>query len=170
MHVFGVPVGWLPAGVVALTRLGVYGALGWGMLQRRREAWSATILELLRSLACFMVPVVFGDRTLTASAYPTAWAQGLLTAALPLLLVVDVGLVVGWRPPPGFERWLTLVLRVFGASAALAALWLRRHDEGFEVKPPGGWTSLMMEGLPLVLLVACVEGVALFVSLAGHFR
>lgn len=168
MHVFGVPVAWLPAGLVALTRLGVYSALAWGMLERRREAWAATILELLRSLVCFMVPVVFGDRT--ASAYPTAWAQGLLTAALPLLLIIDVCLANGWRPHQALEAWLALMLRLWGASAVIAAMWLRRHDEGFDLKPPGGWIGLLKEGLPLVMLMGFVEGAALFWSLAARFR
>lgn len=165
LHVLGVPVVRLPAVLVALVRLGFYSGLAWGLWQGQRLAWSAAILELGRSLLFFMVPVVFGGTALAGSAYPTAWAQGLLTAALPVLFPFDAALAAGWRPPPNLEHLLALVLRFWGALAGIAALWLRRTPVGMEVPPERQWQTLLREGLPLVLLLATVESAALFWSL-----
>jgi hypothetical protein len=166
MHVFGQVVGWEPGVVVALVRMGVYGGLAWGMLHHRREAWAATVLELLRSLICFMTPLLLGDRSLTAAAYPTAWAQGLLTAVLPLLLPLDVAVAGGWRPPYWYEDVLNMALRMWGATSVFAALWLRHRGAAFGAPPQREWVTIFREGLPPVLLVAAVEGVTLYWSLA----
>lgn len=165
LHVLGLPIARLPALGVALVRLGIYSGLWWGLVRGQRVAWAATVLELARSLIFFMVPFVFGERALMAAAYPTVWAQGLLTAGLPLILPFDVALAMGWRPPFQLELALALPLRLWGATAAVAALWLRRHASGFEVPPEHRWLTLLKDGLPVVLLLSAVESGALFWSL-----
>ena len=167
MHVLGVPVSWASGVGVALVRIGFYTGMAWGLIGGSRVAWAATVLELARSLLFFFVPVVFGDRSLTVSAYPTLWAQGLLTAGLVFLLPLDIALALSWRPPPQLEPALAIAMRVWGSSAALAGLWLRRYTVGYDVPPEGADWTMLRDGLPPVLLISAVEGGAVFWTLAA---
>lgn len=151
---------FLPALAVAFTRMGLYTGLGLGLLRRDRAAWAGSVLEIGRTVLLFLLAVLFHGGALMGALFPAWWAQGLLSAVLPLQLGLLAALDWGWRPGPGLEVNVMLAARLLLAASVLGALSLRRRGEEFGVAPGAGWRVLFGAGLPLVLVLTAVEAVA----------
>jgi hypothetical protein len=151
---------FLPALAVAFLRMGVYTGLGLGLLRRDRTAWAGCVLEIGRTVLMFLLAVVFHGGSLMGALFPAWWAQGLLSAVLPLLLALLAALDWGWRPGSGLEVYLMFAVRILVAATVLGAMALRRRGEEFGVAPGGGWRILLGAGLPVVLVLTAAEAVA----------
>lgn len=150
----------LPAVVVAFARMGLYTGVGLGLLRRDRTAWAAGVWEVARTVVLFLASVFFHGGSLMGALFPAWWAQGLLSAALPLLLVLLVAVDWGWRPGSGLEVNIMAAARILIAASVIGALSLRRRGEEFGVESRAGWRVLFGAGLPLVLVLSAVEAAA----------
>jgi hypothetical protein len=164
LYVFGSPIAWTGSIGVALVRMGVYTGLAWGLVQRERTAWAGTVLELGRSFLLFAVEMALQGWSLPGASYPAGWAQGLLSAGLPLVVAVNTGLAAGWRPGPGLDHRIEIAARVFGGLTGLSALWLRRESSLFPTGKPDSGRALFWKGAPLVLILTACELTAYFLA------
>lgn len=151
---------FLPALAVAFTRMGLYAALGGGLLRRDRVAWAGSVLEIVRTVLLFLLAVIFHGGSLMGALFPAWWAQGLLSAVLPLQLGLLTAVDWGWRPGSGLEVNILLGARLLVAGSVLSALSLRRRGVDFGAGPNAGWRVLFGSGLPLVLVLTAVEAAA----------
>jgi hypothetical protein len=155
---------WIPrpaAVGVALVRLGIYLGLAWGILHRERTAWAGTVLELARTFASFILLAFLQDRLLSGDLYPAKWLQGLLCGALPAVWLMNGLLAGGWRPRTAVD--VASFIRVLAATAGIGSLGLRRAHGEFGVPADRTWPALA-RGLPVVLVLSVVEGLALFLA------
>jgi hypothetical protein len=160
LYVFGSPISWTGSIFVALVRLAIYTGLAWGLVRRERTAWAGTVLELGRSFLLFAVEMALQGWSLPGASYPAGWAQGLLSAALPVVLAVSTALAAGWRPGPALDRQIEIAARIFGGLAGLSALWLRKDGTFFDGGKPDSGRALVLRGLPVVLVLAACEAAA----------
>lgn len=158
LYVLGLPIPGGAALGVAVVRLGVYSGLAWGILHREQAGWAGTVLELARTFLIFVAIGTMREGLLIGDVYPAAWLQGLLSAALPLVWVLNGLMAGGWRPHPALD--VASFSRVLAAAAGIFAMWLRRREEDYGVPPGGQWKTLFGKGLPVVLVLSFVEGVA----------
>jgi hypothetical protein len=165
MYLVGVHVPSAAAMPVAFLRLGVYTGLAWGLLRRDRAAWAGVVLELVRSVAGFVLAIIARKWMMTSGLYPASWAQGLLSGALPLLVAANAALAAGWSPGPVVETWVTTGARLLAGLFTLACLWLRRRAAVFQVPDPLSFKTLVRSGFPPAGVLAAAEAIALYTAL-----
>jgi hypothetical protein len=151
---------FFPALAVAFTRMGLYVGLGTGLLRRDRVAWAGSVLEIGRTVLLFLLAVLFHGGSLMGALFPAWWAQGLLSAVLPLQLVLLTAVDWGWRPGSALEVNILLGARLLVAATLLGALFLRRRGAEFGAGPNAGWRVLLGTGLPVAFVLTAVEVVA----------
>jgi hypothetical protein len=149
---------------VAVFRLGVYAALGLGLLQGDRTAWAATVLELGRSFALFLIPVWGADRQLLGALFPGSWAQGALSGCVPLLILANGALAAGWSPGSRMDLFAAIAVRVAAGLCAFSALGLRRRFAPFGLSEAESGPALWRAGLPVVAAISAVELAALWLG------
>lgn len=164
VSIAGRPVGDLGGTVVALTRMSVYFALAAGLLVRSREAWAGTVLEMARTFIYFLLSVGEGGHGRLLDLYPAAWAQGVLSGAIPILWVTHLFLSNGWRPRAAVDV-VTNAVHIGAASMAVGAVWLRRQYPWFHVSRPAWLRVLILDGVPIVFILSMVELMALWLPL-----
>jgi hypothetical protein len=164
MYLFGTLIPRLPALGVALVRMGVYSGMAFGLGTRSRAAWAGTILELARTFILLAFLALQRDWVLTGLVYPASWAQGLLSAALPLAFVANVALARGWRPGSSLEMHLAAAVRLLGGLCGLGSLWLRRQGSAFHIPARDQWRTVLREGAPIFVVLTACEFVALQIA------
>ncbi|MFN3648869.1 MAG: hypothetical protein ACK47B_04735 [Armatimonadota bacterium] len=166
MYLYGVSIERLPALGVALLRMAVYSSLAWGIAQRAPAAWGATILELWRSLLALLVVMVVRSSAGGGDFYPAAWAQGLLSGALPSLFLVSAALWSGWRPGGELELAVAVAVRLLAGGAGVAAIWLRSAYCWFGAPAPT-WRAVGACGAGGAAWLLAAELAAVWWSLRG---
>lgn len=167
LYVLEARIGFWPGTLVAIVRMGVYLGLAWGLAQRRPEAWAGTLLELIRTFFLVVTPMVQAlvrHEPQPASFFPAAWAQGLLSGALPLAVLLNGAIALGWRPGALLETPLSALVKVLAAVGFSTATWLWREPAQFHLEPSERVGSLLGRGLPFVILLSLVEFTALLLS------
>jgi hypothetical protein len=171
MFLWGVSIPYGLAVPVALLRLGVYCGLARGMSARRPAAWAGALAELTRTFLVFVLIAILRRGELPSALYPAVWAQGLLSAALPAIVLLNAALSSGWSPGGVlFETQVFLLARALAGGAALCAMGLRRVPGLFGV-PENRWqTTAVRDGIPVMLLLIGGELVAMQIALrvGGH--
>jgi hypothetical protein len=150
--------------LVALVRLGVYSAIGYGLVHRQPDAWAGAVLELMRSFGVFFLMLWRSEWSLEGAVFPAPWMQGVLSGALPALLALNTAIAAGWRPGADLETGLESIARFLACASGLGSLWLSRQSPVFGVPEQRSWPVLLRDGLPLVGLVAAAEAAAVFLS------
>lgn len=157
MYLYGRWVPFLPAAGVALVRMGLYTGIGWGLFRRDAAAWAAGVGELARSVLLFLLAVWQHEGMLTGETFPAWWAQGVLSAALPVLLVLLTALDWGWRPGSRLVLQVSAAARFLAALAVFAAISLRGSAAHFGVEQKREAGVFLTRGLPLLVLLTAVE-------------
>jgi hypothetical protein len=166
MFILGTPIPRAAAVAVALVRLGVYAGLAAGIAAREPTAWAGTLLEMARSFLLFAAYVALNGWSLPGSIYPAGWAQGVLGAALPVVILLNALLSAGWRPGPAADMRLSAAARIFAALCGFSAISLRRKMRRFNVRKEERWTVVLLRGLPVVLVLSVVEGAAFLLAVS----
>jgi len=161
LYVAGRVVGDWGTLAVALGRLGLYSALGLGLLRGDRTAWAGTTLELGRSFLLFLVPVWGEDRQLAGALFPANWAQGALSGCIPLLILVNGALAAGWSPGSRLDFYAAAAVRVVAGICAFSALGLHRRSRAVGVSEGESGPVLWSRGLPVIGAVTALEALAL---------
>ena len=167
MLLLGTPVPRVAALGVAFVRMGVYAGLAAGLAAREPAAWAGVLLELARSFLLFAAHLALSGWTVPGAVYPAGWAQGLLSAALPFVVLVNAALAGGWRPGPGLAVRMSLLARILGGLAGISALALRRKARPFRIAKEERLRVLLRDGLPVPLLLTAAEGLAFYLALKG---
>ncbi|MGV3722343.1 MAG: hypothetical protein ACO1SX_15660 [Actinomycetota bacterium] len=160
MYLYGRWTPYLPAVAVALVRMGVYAGLAWGLVRRDPTAWAGSLGELARSVLLFLLAIWQHGGTLTSELFPAWWAQGLFSAALPVLLVLLTALDWGWRPGTELIAGVSLAARIIVAVTVLTVMSLRRKAPLFRIEMPGENRVLLVRGLPVISILTVVEAIA----------
>ncbi len=153
------------AAAVGLVRLGVYAGLAWGVARRHPGGWAGAVAELLRTVLLFLSLLVRDP--FTWGLYPAAWAQGLLSALLPLVVGLNTVLASGWELGTHVEEHLFLAGRLCVAGGLIGALSLRRSLDPFRIAPRDHVRVLCRSGLLWSGAVALAELAALGWALRG---
>jgi hypothetical protein len=167
MFVYGRWAPYPAVAAVALTRLGLYTALGAGLLRRDRIAWAGGLVEILRSVLLFLVAVWGHDGSLTDALFPAWWVQGLFSAVLPVHFGLLVAMEWGWRPGGTLEGYTMIAARILVAVAVVAAMSLRRSGTAMGVPRKRQLRAVLVSGLPFGVLITAVE-LAVWLAAGGH--
>jgi hypothetical protein len=165
MYIAGVQIDRYPAFGVALVRMALYTGLAQGLRLGQPIAWAGTFAELARSLVFFALHAFPGDRLLSGAMYPASWAQGLLSAGVPVMVLYNTVISFGWNPGPDAEMRIAFWARIFAVTGGAGALWLRRHFMLFGLTRSEHVSRLFRDGLPVLLVLTAVEGAAVWLSL-----
>ena len=167
MYLYGVAVWGVPAVLVAFLRLGVYSGIGAGLLLRENTAWGAAILEMWRSV--FAVLLVYLLRKGAGGPlFPAPWMQGMLSGAMPILVLLTVAVSAQWRPGPELDQHVDSGARILTAGLLLLSFSLRNQSEALDVPQENRTGILLARGLPVLLPVWLMELVAVGMALRHH--
>lgn len=167
MALFGVPARAPWSIGVALVRMGVYLGIGWGLWEREPTSWAAAVLESARTGITFLVAIWVRDWLTGSPVYPAWWMQGLLTALLPALVIVNACLARGWRPGQGLELVVRTVASMAAATHVVGANTLGGSAPEYDLSPEERRAALL-RAIPLLMVVWTVEGLAVMDALHRH--
>jgi hypothetical protein len=167
MALFGVPASAPWSIAIALIRMGVYLGIGCGLWAREPTAWAAAVMESARTGIAFLVAIWVRDWLTGSPVYPAWWLQGLLTALLPALVIVNACLAGGWRPGAVMELVVRTLASLVAATHVVGANTLAGRASDYDLSPEERRTAVL-RAIPLVLVVWSVEWLAVADALRRH--
>lgn len=172
LHVAGFTVGFGLALGIAITRAGLYLGLAWGLRNYPDSVRPLIGMEFARSVLLFALVFMLRDGASGDILYPAPWCQGVLSAALPLLIAVNSALAQGWRIGSVAHGQILLVAVGLSVAAAMLAdsLWQQAAAARRRRGERGGYLRVAAAGLPVLIGMTAIEmgGVVLALLLSDR--
>jgi len=164
LFVWGLQVSRSGALFLTFVRLGAYAGLLWGLQRGSRLAACGVIVELARTFIVFALAARLQEQTLFGVLYPAAWTHGLLSAALPVLVLLNTAVEWGWRPHHSMVDGARVGAQILAGTCAWSAYWLAREPQlllparAEKLPKP---LEVVVQGLPVAALLTAAEALAL---------